>query len=65
MVHRRAKGEALINTISFAFPRVRDGRREESKMILHQELGLVILIIKENKVFFSIAILILCFRVFL
>jgi hypothetical protein len=65
MVHRRAKGEALINTFSFAFPRVRDGRREESTMILHQEFGLAILIIKENKVFFRIAILVLYNRFFL
>lgn len=34
-------------------------------MILDQELGLVILIIKENLVFFRIAIIVLCCRVFL
>jgi hypothetical protein len=34
-------------------------------MILHQELGLAILIIKENKVFFRIAILVLYNRFFL
>ena len=34
-------------------------------MILHQELGLAILIIKENIVLFRIVILALCFRVFI